>query len=148
MAVIQQSILGILQTAQTGVLFAKHTKKQNEQLAAQTEGNIQGLEKEISERSKAVKGLEAQVTGLTSEAKLAQSRVDKAYEEGVDPTVEDLETLQGLQDPMSGETLVPSAGEQIQSARAEITKEEEAIQKAEKRLQQQYKNLKRYGGKV
>lgn len=148
MAVIQQSILGILQTAQTGVLFAKHTQKQNEQLAAQTEGNIQGLEKEISERSKAVKGLEAQVTGLTSEARLAQSRVDEAVAAGADPKWEDLEILQGAQDPMSGETLVPSHAEQIQSAKEEITKEEEAIQKAEKRLQQQYKNLKRYGGKV
>lgn len=148
MAAIQQSILGVLQTAQTGITFGKHLYQQNESIREQVKTQIPKLQEEAEASAEKVKALKEQKSGMESEAKAVEARMQAYYEQTGEIDQASHDYLYGIQDPDSGEMLTPSAADRIKAKGKEITKAERAVRIATKRLDEQYEKLRKYGGSM
>ena len=146
MAAIQQSVLGLLQSAQTAALFTTHTAQQRQQIQEQVKENIPHIEEEIEKRGQTIKQMQSNVASLKAEA-AERSAAQQEHYEATGEILSD-EFLEGIRDPATGETIQPSAYEQIRATEASIDKEELALARAQERLEGQYKKLKKYGGKL
>lgn len=148
MAAIQQSILGILQTAQTGIAFGKHLSQQNEAIREQVKTQIPKLQEAAEAGEEKVKALKEQKSGMENEAKAVEARMQAHYEETGEVDQAAHEYLYGIKDPETGEMLTPSAADRIKAKGKEITKAERAVRVATKRLDEQYEKLRKYGGSM
>lgn len=148
MAAIQQSILGILQTAQTGITFGKHLSQQNEAIREQVKAQIPKLQETAEASAERVKALNEEMTVMKNEAQAVEARMQAHYEETGEVDQAAHEYLYGIQNPETGEVLSPSAADRIKAKGKEITKAERAVRVATKRLDEQYEKLRKYGGSM
>ena len=147
MAAIQQSILGMIQTASQGVIFSTHFKEQRESMAEQIKSNIPKAEEAVSAAENKIKQTQSSIIGYQGEAAAARQEAELKY-----PYDEEAQALYindkigDVKDPVTGEIIAPGVGTKIQQAKTQLEKDELALSRAEERLESQYRKLRKYGG--
>lgn len=149
MAAIQNSMLGMLQTAQTGVAFGTHFKQQREGIVEQVKANIPKAEEAVSAAEAKIAKTQSEITGYKGEAAAARHEAELKYpgdEEAQALYVND--KIGDVKDPYTGEVISPGVGTRIQQAKTQLEKDELELSRAQERLESQYKKLRKYGGKM
>ena len=147
MAAIQNSMLGILQTLQTGVAFGTHFKQQREGIVEQIKSNIPKAEEAVSAAEEKIKATQSDITGYQNYA--ASVRQEAELEHPGDEEAQALyinDRLGEVTDPSTGEIVSHGIGTRIQQAKTQLEKDELELSRAQERLESQYKKLRKYGG--